>query len=126
EYYPDSLPAVVNVGIGSPTGVRFGTGAKFPAKYQRACFVMDWSYGRILAVHLTPEGAGYRGDFETLVAGKPLNVTDLEIGQDGAMYFTIGGRHTQGGLYRISYTGRESTQPVQGSGEGQTTVAARR
>ena len=87
EYYPDSLPAVVNVGIGSPTGVRFGTGARFPARYQRACFAMDWSYGRILAVHLTPDGAGYRGTFENFVAGKQLNVTDLEIGKDGAMYF---------------------------------------
>src|SRR5262249_31427541 len=27
EYYPDSLPPVVNVGIGSPTGVIFRTGA---------------------------------------------------------------------------------------------------
>ncbi|MCU0879933.1 MAG: heme-binding protein, partial [Pirellulaceae bacterium] len=32
-YYPDSLPAVVDIGPGSPTGVTFGYGAKFPAKY---------------------------------------------------------------------------------------------
>ena len=38
-YYPDSLGAVVNIGLGSPTGVVFGTGAKFPAKYQRAFFM---------------------------------------------------------------------------------------
>ncbi|MEO6788936.1 MAG: heme-binding protein, partial [Chthoniobacteraceae bacterium] len=29
-YYEDSLPAVVDIGPGSPTGVTFGTGAKFP------------------------------------------------------------------------------------------------
>src|SRR5439155_23907776 len=34
-----------------------------------------------------------------------LNVTDLEIGPDGAMYFLTGGRGTQSGLYRVSYTG---------------------
>ena len=32
EYYDDSLPAVVNIGPSSPTGVLFGYGAKFPAK----------------------------------------------------------------------------------------------
>ena len=112
ESYPDSLPAVANVGIGCPTGVRFGTGARFPAKYQRALFVMDWSYGRILAVHLSESGASYTGNFETFVQGKPFNLTDLEIGPDGAMYFTIGGRGTQAGLYRVSYVGTERTDPV--------------
>ena len=102
-YYPDSLPPALNVGIGSPTGVKFGTHSNFPPKYRRAMFAMDWSYGRILAVHLHPEGASYTGSFETLVVGKPLNVTDLEFGKDGAMYFITGGRGTQSGLYRVSW-----------------------
>jgi len=105
EYYPDSLPAVVNIGIGSPTGVEFGTGAKFPEKYQRALYAMDWSYGRIVAAHLQEQGSGYTGTWEDFVVGKPLNVTDLVIGKDGSMYFTVGGRGTQAGLYRVSYTG---------------------
>jgi hypothetical protein len=104
-YYQDSLPEVVNIGIGSPTGVMFGKGAKFPAKYQKAFYMMDWSYGRIVAVHLTPKGATYTGTFDTLVQGKPLNVTDMEIGPDGALYFATGGRGNQSGLYRVSYTG---------------------
>lgn len=112
EYYNDSLPAAVNVGIGSPTGVKFGTGARFPAKYQKAFFVMDWSYGRILAVHLQETNSTYTGTFETFVKGKPLNVTDLEIGPDGALYFTTGGRGTQAGLYRVSYVGAERTEPA--------------
>ena len=45
-YYPDTLPPVVNIGPGSPTGVTFGYGAKFPQKYQDAFFICDWSYGR--------------------------------------------------------------------------------
>jgi putative heme-binding domain-containing protein len=102
EYYPDSLPSTVNIGIGSPTGVRFGTGSNFPEKYRRAFYIMDWSYGRILAVHLDAKGSTYGGSFETFVRGKPLNVTDLEIGRDGAMYFLTGGRGTQSGLYRVS------------------------
>jgi len=118
EYYPDSLPASVTIGIGCPTGVVFGTGAKFPAKYQKAFYICDWTYGRLIAVHLTPKGAGYTGTWENLVAPKglagngpksPLNLTDVIIGDDGAMYFTIGGRGTGAGLFRVSYTGTEST-----------------
>lgn len=105
EYYADTLPAAVNIGLGSPTGVKFGTKSKFPKKYQQALFAMDWSYGRIIAVHLKPQGASYTGDMEEFVKGKPLNVTDLEFGKDGAMYFITGGRRTQSGLYRVSFVG---------------------
>ena len=125
EYYHDSLPATVNIGVGSPTGVRFGTGAKFPEKYQRAAYILDWSYGRILAVHLTPNGSSYGGTFENFVVGKPLNVTDVEVGKDGAMYFTIGGRGTQGGLYRVTYSGKESTKPVKAGTSDKTASDAR-
>lgn len=112
EYYLDSLGAVVNIGLGSPTGVTFGTGAKFPAKYQRALFINDWTYGKIYAVHMTPEGASYTGTFETFVEGKPLPVTDIIVHTDGQMYFAIGGRKTQSGFYRVTYTGDESTAPA--------------
>lgn len=107
EYYPDSLPAVVDIGIGSPTGVKFGTHSKFPTKYQRAFYAADWSYGRIIAVHLQPDGASYTGTTEEFVKGKPLNVSDFEFGKDGAMYFVTGGRGTQSGLYRVSYEGKK-------------------
>ena len=118
EYYHDSLPATTTIGIGCPTGVAFGTGAKFPAKYQRAFFIQDWTYGRLIAVHLTPQGASYGGTWENFIAPKslneksgktPLNMTGLVISDDGAMYFTIGGRHTQGALFRVTYEGKEST-----------------
>ena len=55
-YYIDSLPPVVNVGPGSPTGVTFGYGAQFPAKYQEALYLCDWSYGKLYALHLKPQG----------------------------------------------------------------------
>lgn len=112
-YYADSLPAVVDIGPGSPTGVVFGTGAKFPAKYQRAFYAADWTYGTLYAIHLTPDGATFSGKVEEFVAGKPLPLTDLVINpNDGAMYFATGGRRTQSALYRVTYTGREATAPV--------------
>ncbi|OYW76506.1 MAG: heme-binding protein [Verrucomicrobia bacterium 12-59-8] len=112
EFYYDSLPATLNIGPGSPTGTTFGYGAKFPAKYQDAFFVLDWSWGKIYAVHLTPKGASYTATKEEFVTGGPLPVSDAIIGKDGAMYFTIGGRRVQSGLYRVTYTGKESTAPV--------------
>ncbi len=111
-YFVDSLGAVVDIGLGSPTGIEFGTGAKFPEKYQRALYLCDWTYGKLYAVHMTPQGSTYTGTFETFVSGKPLPLTDVVIHTDGALYFTIGGRKTQSGLYRVTYTGAESTAAV--------------
>lgn len=109
-YYEDSLPPVVNVGPGSPTGVCFGYGARFPAKYQRALFACDWSYGKLYATHLTPSGSTYTGKLEEFITGTPLPLTDVIVNpHDGAMYFTIGGRRVQSGLYRVTYTGMEAT-----------------
>ncbi len=112
--HADSMPAVADIGIGSPTGIANAVGAKFPHRYRRALFMMDWSFGRILAVHLRPHGATYTADFETFLQGRALNVTDLAVGPDGAMYFITGGRGTQSGLYRVTYTGTDpgATQPL--------------
>jgi putative heme-binding domain-containing protein len=112
DYYADSFGAVTDIGLGSPTGICFGTGAKFPAAYQRALYINDWTYGKIYAVHMKPDGASYTGTFEAFVTGRPLPVTDICVNTDGNLYFTIGGRGTQSGLYRVTYTGSESTSPV--------------
>lgn len=125
-YYADSLGAVADVGPGSPTGVVFGTGARFPAKYQKALYVSDWSYGNLYAIHLKPDGASYTGEVERFCFGTPLPLTDLVIHPDGAMYFTIGGRKTQSGLYRVTYTGPESTEPVKVEPDAGTAARAER
>jgi putative heme-binding domain-containing protein len=112
-YYEDSLPAGVDIGPGSPTGCVFGTGAKFPAKYQRAFYGNDWTYGTMWAIHTEPSGAGLKMVKEEFLSGKPLPLTDVIINPvDGAMYFAVGGRKTQSGLYRVTYEGKESTAPA--------------
>jgi len=111
-YYEDSLPPVVDIGPGSPVGVTFGYGTKFPAKYQKALYLLDWTYSTIYAVHMTPDGSSYRGEVEDFVFGQPLQVTDAVVGQDGALYFTVGGRGTRSALYRVVYEGNESTEKV--------------
>jgi hypothetical protein len=113
NYYPDSLPTTLDIGPGSPTGVVAGTGAKFPAKYQHAIYINDWTYGTMWAIHLESKGASYLATKEEFVFGKPLPLTDLVIHpQDGAMYFAVGGRKSQSGVYRVTYVGEESTAPV--------------
>ncbi|QDV47638.1 Cytochrome c [Stieleria neptunia] len=107
-YFPDhsdnALPTV-DVGKGSPTAVKSGARSSFPAHYRRAVFALDWAYGRILACHLSPRGAGYACRVETFLAGRPLNVTDLDFSPDGDMLVITGGRKTQSALYRIRYVG---------------------
>lgn len=113
DHYPDTLPATADIGPGSPTGVTIGTGAKFPAKYQHALFINDWTYGTMYAVHLIPDGGGFTSKVEEFVSGRPLPLTDVIIHPtDGHMYFMVGGRRTQSALYRVSYTGSESTSPA--------------
>ena len=110
--WPDVLSPVANIGLASPTGVKFCNSANFPAKYRDSLFICDWAYGRILAVHLTPKGASYSGTTETFLTGRPLNVTDVEFGPDGAMWFTTGGRGTQAGLYRVTSRIREEPPAI--------------
>ena len=117
SYYVDSLPAMVNIGPGSPVGVEFGTGAKFPAKYQQALFICDWTFGTMYAIHTTPSGSSYSATKEEFVSRAPLPLTDVVIGKDGAMYFTVGGRGTQSELYRVTYVGKESIAPAAQSGD---------
>ncbi|HQU42512.1 MAG TPA: c-type cytochrome, partial [Pirellulales bacterium] len=111
-YYVDSLPAVVDIGPGSPVGAAFGYGTKFPAKYQRAFFICDWTFGTMYAVHTEPAGSSYQGVKEEFLGRSPLPLTDVAVGKDGALYFSTGGRNTQSELFRVTYVGQEPTAPV--------------
>ena len=114
DYCTDTFGAAVDIGPGSPTGVSFGYGAKFPAKYQNAFYVCDWSYGKLYAVHMEPKGSTYTATFEEFAGAQPLPLTDILVNpDDGAMYFTVGGRRVQSGIYRVTYTGDESTAPAE-------------
>ncbi|MEX2317405.1 MAG: HEAT repeat domain-containing protein [Pirellulales bacterium] len=106
EHYIDSLPATFDVGAGSPTGVAFYEHYAFPERLQRTMFVGDWALGQIHAVKLERSGASYTAKISTLLKGRPLNVTGLDVGPDGALYFCTGGRGTDGGVYRIRWNGK--------------------
>lgn len=116
ETAPDGWPSVLPLGLGSPTAVLFPREAKIPPHYRDALWVADWSYGRILALQLTPDGAGFRATPEAIVTSVPLPVTAICVNPaDGALYFATGGRRTQSAIYRLTWTGDPAlaAQPAQ-------------
>jgi putative heme-binding domain-containing protein len=110
-YYVDSLGSVVETGRGSPAGVEFYNHQQFPSRYHNALFACDWSQGRIVAIRMVPGKGSYAGKSEVFLEGHPLNATDLAVGPDGWLYFCTGGRGTEGGVYRIVWTGNVPPQP---------------
>ncbi|MES2924234.1 MAG: heme-binding protein [Verrucomicrobiota bacterium] len=113
-YYEDSMAPTLEIGPGSPTGMVSGAGAKFPARFQRAIFAMDWTFATLYAIHLTRrENGEYHAEREEFISGTGLPLTDATIGKDGAMYFLNGGRRTDSALWRVTYTGSESTAPAE-------------
>jgi len=105
SYYHDAIPPLANTGRGSPTGIVFYQHHAYPDEYHDIAFMADWSQGKIMTAQLKPNGAGYTVSTNTFLEGKPLTVTDLDVGPDGMLYFVTGGRKTQGGLYRVRWTG---------------------
>lgn len=112
NWFPDSLPATLDTGMGSPTGMVFGHLSNWPRRYREALFMADWQFGRILTVDTKPRGASYEAAAQWFLEGGPLNVCDLTFGPDGALYFITGGRGSQSGLYRVTWTGDEDDQEI--------------
>ncbi|MFN9718791.1 MAG: c-type cytochrome [Planctomycetota bacterium] len=112
NHYLDSLPPMVNIGPGSPVGVDFGYGLRFPARYQQALFICDWTFGTMYAIHTEPHMSTYKATKEEFVSRTPLPLTDVAAGPDGALYFSVGGRGTQSELFRVTYAGKEPTSPA--------------
>ncbi len=109
-WYPDSLPTTLDTGYSSPTGMIFCHASNWPARYRNALLMADWQHGRILLVDLQPRGATYDATAELFLEGGPLNVCDLEFGPDGDLYFITGGRGSQSGLYRVTWTGEAAPE----------------
>ena len=101
--YVDNLPAILNIGQGSPTNLISSYQARFPEKYRRGLLAFDWTFGIIYSVQLIPEGSSYKTVAEEFLSGQPLPLTDGVIGPDGALYFLTGGRDLGSDLYRVYY-----------------------
>jgi putative heme-binding domain-containing protein len=111
KYFPDTVGSVVDIGPGCPTGVIAGVDASFPTHYRDALFLCDWTFATMYSLHLKPNGSSYTGELREFVSNTKgsLSLTDVVIGPDGHMYFAVGGRGQQSYLYRVRYTGDQST-----------------
>ncbi|MGE3776035.1 MAG: HEAT repeat domain-containing protein, partial [Pirellulaceae bacterium] len=121
DYYTDAVPGILDTGRGSPTGAVFYSHYAFPSRYHNLLFLADWSEGRILTVDIKKDGASYTATSEVFLQGQPLNVTDLEVGPEGDLYFCTGGRGTAGGIYRVHWKG-QIPKNVSNLGEGISAV----
>jgi putative heme-binding domain-containing protein len=106
QHFIDQVPATCETGRGSPTGAVLYEHLQFPVRYQDTIFLADWAQGSILALRTQEEGATFAGEVETFLKGRPLNVCDLAVGEDGSLYFCTGGRGTAGGVYRVVWNGK--------------------
>jgi len=104
DYMPETVPALADMGRGSPTGVLVYRGGAFPKHYRGGVFIEDWTFGKIHYVPLIPEGSGYITKTEVFL--EPIGTagfapTDIVETADGALLVSIGGRKTRGAIYRI-------------------------
>lgn len=108
--YFDMPPSIATFGRGSPTGVVCYRHHQFPEKYRGALFTLDWTYGRVHAIPMKVADDTWEGEPELFMSGTGQNgfaPTDIEVGPDGSLYVSVGGRGTRGSVYRI----RHKTDP---------------
>lgn len=117
DYFLDMPPVVAAAGRGSPTGVVCYQHRQFPPKYRDALFVLDWTFGRVLALPLVRNGSAWKANAELFLSAAGdhgFAPTDLEIAPDGSLFVSVGGRGTRGGVLKVTYTAASVTGPTPG------------
>lgn len=114
DYYIDSLAPLAELGRGSPVGVECYQHHAFPAKYHGAVFLADWSAGVIYAWLMDGSNPN-RGTMEKFCLGTPLNIVDMAVGPEGALYFCTGGRGSEGSVFRIRHVPSASKPTATGT-----------
>ena len=118
-----TMPLVVaQLGRGSPTGVAVYQHRAFPKKYHDAVFVLDWTFGRVMAVHPSSnldESKRIANRVPAEVFMQPSGTagfapTDICVGADGSLLICVGGRGTTGAIYKVK--ANESSPPHRTSG----------
>lgn len=103
----DMPPQIAAFGRGSPTGVVCYRHVQFPEKYRGGLLTLDWTYGRVHALPLKPAAETWTTEpelFMSAVGQHGFAPTDAEVGPDGSLYVSVGGRGTRGAVYRIRHT----------------------
>lgn len=107
-YYFDVVDRVAEIGRGSPTGVLTYRGEAFPAKYRGNVFSACWTLGRIYFFDMQRSGSSFTSAPETFLETRGtvgFAPVDLAEGTDGSLFVAVGGRGTQGSVFRVRYEG---------------------
>ena len=107
DEFVDMPPIVASFGRGSPTGVACYRHDRFPENYGGALFVADWTFGRVMALPMQRDGESWTSKPIEFMTGKGqfgFAPTDIAVGADGALYVSVGGRGTRGGVFRVTAT----------------------
>ena len=111
--YRVTMPLVLaRLGRGSPTGVAVYDHHRFPEKYHEAVFVLDWTFGRVIAIHPSEnldESQRIAGKVPSEIFMQPSGnagfaPTDICVAPDGSLLISVGGRGTTGAIYRVTST----------------------
>lgn len=106
DYFLDMMPVLGSFGRGSPTGVTYYRHTHFPEPYRSGLFVMDWTFGRVISLPLQRAGEIWQAkpsDFMRAKGEFGFAPTDCDVGPDGSLYVSVGGRGTRGGVFRITH-----------------------
>ncbi|MDA0833540.1 MAG: hypothetical protein O2955_16700 [Planctomycetota bacterium] len=112
----DMMPVVANCGRGSPTGVICYRHRQFPESYRDAIFALDWTYGRVLVVRLDNNGNPISDEPELFMSAAGdygFAPTDAEVGPDGSLFVSVGGRGLRGSVYRVTFEGDAASLQAQ-------------
>lgn len=111
DYFCDMPKVIGSLGRGSPTGVVVGRSKQFPNDYHDAIFVGDWTFGRVVVFRRGVEEEYDQGTGFAIADGQfGFAVTDLDFAKDGSLLISVGGRGTEGALYRVSYVGKPNDE----------------
>ncbi|MEX0586942.1 MAG: PVC-type heme-binding CxxCH protein, partial [Pirellulales bacterium] len=106
-YFFDSVERVLEIGRGSPTGLLVYRHRQFPKEYRGGVFSACWTLGTIYHLPLAPSGSSYTSKKEVFMQTTGqigFAPVDLAVGPEGDLFVAIGGRGTQGSVFRVRYT----------------------
>ncbi|MDA7915782.1 c-type cytochrome [Verrucomicrobia bacterium] len=111
DYLPDTVEWLNRVGRGSPTGMLAYRHWGFPERYQDGVFSVCWTFGKVYFYPLKRSGSSYTSEREVFMettgeAG--FAPVDMAVHPYGDVFVAIGGRGTEGGVFRVSYKGDDS------------------
>ncbi len=123
----DNVERLVEIGRGSPTGVVCYRHRQFPPHYRGGIFSACWTLGRVYYFPLEEQGSTYASHCETFLETTGeigFAPCDLAVGPDGDLFIAVGGRRTQGSVFRVHYAGPDAGQPAEPSNELAQVLAA--